>query len=158
MIRIQLNETGSYRKLDPEKDFRYGMQQAVAFTLDPYDGIWQNVSYYGEGIRDSTGSILFPHWVYVLVNPGIVGVCKIGFTTTTVTQRVREINSATGVISPWVPVYSYKCPNGPMLEADVHGYLEDRGIRINPKREGFLIKSEEAIKIIEELGEKYKTL
>jgi hypothetical protein len=38
----------------------------------------------------------------------------------------------------------------------VHKYLENQGKRVNLKREGFEIDSIEAIKIIEQLGEKYK--
>ena len=81
----------------------------------------------------------------------------IGFTTTTVFDRVKQINSATGVITPWYPVFSYKCPNGRMLEQDIHSYLEDIGTRVSPNREGFVIDTDKAREIIERLGEKYKT-
>lgn len=155
MIRITQEETVNYRKLDVEQDLYASMHKAIAFTVEPFDDYWENVTYYGAGFKDPTGSPIKANWVYVLVNPGIADVCKIGFTTTSVSQRVHEINSATGVIHPWYPVFSFKCPNGRMLEEEVHEYLEDRGVRVNPKREGFSISSEDAIKIIQELGEKY---
>ncbi len=91
------------------------------------------------------------------MNKDIPGVCKIGMTTTSVEQRCREINSATGVISPWFPVYRFKCVNSYFLEQDVHKYLQDRGYRVSPNREGFYIDSQTAKEIIETLGQRYQT-
>ena len=96
------------------------LRRAVAFTLTPEGDGWERVDYYGESIFDPSGAIRKPEWVYILVNKDIPGVCKIGMTTTTVEQRVREINSATGVITPWYPVYRYRCVNSRFLEQDVH--------------------------------------
>lgn len=131
-------------------------RKAVAFTLTPntepgWEG-WEDVTYYQEGIMDPTDSINKPEWVYVLVSHGVPGICKIGMTTTSVAQRVKEINSATGVITPWFPVYRYKCLNSRALEQAVHQKLEGMGYRVNPKREGFEIRSDEAISVIEEIG------
>ena len=71
-------------------------------------------------------------------------------------DRVKQINSATGVIVPWYPVFSYKCPNGRMLERDIHEHLEMIGVRVNPNREGFIIDTDSARTIIEDLGKKYQ--
>ncbi len=133
------------------------MQRAVAFTLTDLGDGWERVDYYGESIFDPSGAIRKPEWVYVLVNKDIPGVCKIGMTTTSVEQRCREINSATGVISPWFPVYRFKCVNSYFLEQDVHKYLQDRGYRVSPNREGFYIDSQTAKEIIETLGQRYQT-
>ena len=156
MKKITLEETKYYIKLteeDPNK-----MRKAVAFTLTPtvepgWEG-WEDVTYYGEGIIDPTLSIKKPEWVYVLVNKSIPGICKIGMTTTSVNQRVKEINQATGVITPWFSVFKYKCINSRVLEKAVHDHLEKLGYRVNPKREGFEISSKDAITVIESLGEK----
>lgn len=156
MKRITQNETHFYLRL-PSGD-PYICRKAVAFTLTPskepgWEG-WEDVTYYGEGILDPTMSISKPEWVYVLVNKSMPGVCKIGMTTTSVAQRVKEINSATGVITPWFPVYKYECINSRVLERAVHEHLEKHGYRLNPKREGFEISSKDAISVIEQLGEK----
>lgn len=156
MKRITPEEAQFYVKLDKPDPFK--MRKAVAFTLTPssdpgFEG-WEDITYYGEGILDPTLSIRKPEWVYVLVNKSIPGMCKIGMTTTSVDQRVKEINSATGVITPWFPVFKYKCINSRILEMAIHEHLEKLGYRINPKREGFEIPSSSAIQIIEELGEK----
>jgi hypothetical protein len=153
MKRIKPEETHFYVKLlddDPKK-----MEKAVAFTLTDSDAPgWQDVTYYGEGILDPTNSIKKPEWVYVLVNKSIPGICKIGMTTTSVNQRVKEINKATGVITPWFPVYKYKCINSLILEKAVHEHLGKLGYRVNPKREGFEIDSNMAITVIKEIGER----
>ena len=156
MKKISENETHFYLRLqsgDP-----YICRKAVAFTLTPskepgWEG-WDDVTYYGEGIIDPTMSIKKPEWVYVLVNKSMPGICKIGMTTTSVPQRVKEINSATGVITPWFEVFKYQCINSRVLEQAVHAQLASRGYRINPKREGFEISSRDAIQVIKELGEK----
>lgn len=156
MKRITQQETDRYIKI--ESGDPSCCRKAVAFTFTPcqdpgFEG-WDDVTYYQEGIMDPTDSVKSPEFVYVLVNKGIPGICKIGMTTTSVNQRVKEINSATGVITPWFPVYKYKCLNSRILEQAVHQKLESLGYRVNPKREGFEIKSNDAIKAIEELGEK----
>ena len=158
MIRITQEESVNYRRLTPQIDFRYNMRGAVAFTLEPIDEYWESVEYYGPGLIDPTGSALRPQWVYVLVNPSIPGVCKIGYTTTSVTQRVAELTAQTASIKPWYSVFSFKCPDGRALETEIHDRLESLGLRVNQKREGFTIKSEDAINIIKELGEKYLTV
>jgi hypothetical protein len=156
MKRITPDLTHFYIKLEDSDPYR--CRKAVAFTLTPskepeFKG-WEDVTYYGEGILDPTLSIRKPEWVYVLVNKSIPGICKIGMTTTSVNQRVKEINYATGVITPWFPVFKYKCINSRVLETEVHQYLENLGYRVNPKREGFEIPSNMAIEVIKELGDK----
>lgn len=155
MKRISSEEAQFYIRLEEGDPYR--CKKAVAFTLTPstdpgFEG-WEDVTYYGEGILDPTLSVKKPEWVYVLVNKSMPGICKIGMTTTSVTQRVREINSATGVITPWFCVYKYKCINSRVLEREVHQKLEQLGYRVNPKREGFELESQMAIDIIKELGE-----
>lgn len=155
MKQITLEEAKHYVKLDESDPYR--IRKAVAYTLTPCDEPgwegWEAVDYYGEGIIDPTLSVKKPEWVYVLVNKSIPGICKIGMTTTSVDQRVKEINSATGVITPWISVFKYKCINSRILEQAVHQHLEKLGYRVNPKREGFEISSKDAISVIELLGE-----
>lgn len=155
MQRITKEDAQFYIPLDFEDPSM--LSKTVAFTLTPStDPEWEDVTYYGESVFDASGSIHKPEWVYILVNKSHPGICKIGMTTTSVKQRTEEINKATGVITPWFPVYSYKCVNAKWLEQDIHSYLENSGCRINPRREGFEITTNQAIAVIEELGWKYQ--
>lgn len=159
MVRLTPDESKKYRVLDNDFITRHGMRQVVGYTLSPdtHNPGWEQVTYYGASWVDPTNTPNHPHYIYILVNPSVPGICKIGFTTTSVYKRVGEINAATGVITPWYPVYSYKCPNGRMLEQEIHEHLEYIGVRVNPNREGFAIDSDAARNIIEKIGAKYKT-
>lgn len=144
-----------------ERDDPQRWSKAVAYTLKPSvdpklvaEGGWEDYVYLAAGITDPTYSVRKSEWVYVLVNKSVPGICKVGMTTTTVTQRVKEINSATGVITPWIPVYRYECLNSRELEQAVHAELQSLGYRVNPNREGFEVPSEVAIQTIERLADK----
>lgn len=158
MKRISVEEAKQYRILTSEYLRLRSMREVVAFTLTPISNEpgWEQVTYYGASWVDPTSIPQRPHYIYILVNPSIPGICKIGYTTTTVYDRVKQINSATGVITPWYPVFSYKCPNGHMLEREIHEELALMGMRVNDRREGFTIDSDSARAIIEKLGKKYK--
>ena len=161
MLHITQNDTKQYRLLDHEYIKTNGMRHVVAFTLTPVPNEpgWEQVTYYGKRYIDpllDDSNPNRPHYIYVLVNPSIPGICKIGFTTTTVYDRVRQINKATGVITPWDPVFSYKCSDGRALEREIHEELELMGVRVNNRREGFAISTTSARELIEKLGIKYK--
>ncbi len=44
-----------------------------------------------DKIEGITSSVKNPEYVYVLVNKKMPGICKIGMTTTSVNQRVKEM-------------------------------------------------------------------
>lgn len=152
-------EARYYVELDTDDPAKF--HRAVAYTLRPTrkpelqaEGGWEDMVYLSAGIVDPTYSVRKSEWVYVLVNKSVPGICKVGMTTTTVAQRVKEINSATGVITPWIPVYRYECINSYELEQAVHAELESLGYRVNPNREGFEVPSEVAIQAIERLADR----
>lgn len=158
MIHITTQDAFNYQKLT-YRDSPFTCKRAVAYTLTPSEegGGWEDVTYYGEALINPTCGIYRPQWVYILVNEKIPGICKIGMTTTSVDQRVNEINSATGVITPWHSVYSFRCLDALQLERRVHCHLEARGYRVNPNREGFQIDSNAAILVIEQLAKELST-
>ena len=134
-----------------------GLSRADAYTLTPSEEPgWEDVTYYGEAVIDPTGTVFKPEWVYVLVNKGVPGVCKVGMTTTSVSQRTKELNSATGVITPWFSVYKHKCLNSREIERRVHYKLQALGTRVNSRREGFECSTELAISIIKEVASEFE--
>jgi hypothetical protein len=138
-----------------ERGRPYTLKRAQAFALFPTQDGGEEVRYYTEAIVDPTGVVRKPEWIYILVNKSYPGICKIGMTTRSVTERVAEINGATGVITPWYKVYVFKCVNAMQLEKDIHLELDRRGYRVNPKREGFEITTHEAISVVNDIGEAY---
>ena len=155
MKRISQDQAKYRLKIDFEDEL--GLIRANAYTLTPSEeNGWEDVTYYSEAVIDSTGTVFKPEWVYVLVNKSMPGICKIGMTTTSVTQRTKEINSATGVITPWFSVYKHKCLNSREIERRVHSRLDDLGARINDKREGFECSTELAISVIKDIASNFE--
>jgi hypothetical protein len=75
--------------------------------------------------------------IYVLQNTSVPGIFKIGFTERSVTDRLNEINKATGVITPW-QVRDFWFTQEPYLaEQEIHDLLSD--YRVQDNREGFAV-------------------
>jgi hypothetical protein len=75
--------------------------------------------------------------IYVLQNTSVPGVFKIGFTERSVADRVNEINSATGVITPWQIRDFWFTQNPYSIEQEIHRRLEE--YRVEDNREGFAV-------------------
>lgn len=114
---------------------------------------WEDIIYLYEPIVDPSGAIRKPEWIYVLINVSVVNMVKIGMTTNTVEERVKQINSATGVPTPWIIIYKFKCYGSRYLEKEVHDYLAQ--YRVSHNREMFNIDAITAQKVIEKLGINY---
>lgn len=147
-------EAEKFRKID-YWELSYIDAIAITLTPDPDDSKFEIVTYYGESIQELNGSRRKPEWIYILMNKHMPGILKIGYTSKSIYQRVSSINAATGVVSPWIIAFGYKCIDGYQLEQAIHTRLTNMGIRINSKREGFEIDIDAAIDIVEEIGSKY---
>ena len=76
-------------------------------------------------------------FLYVLTNPAMPGLIKVGKTTRLPNERVSELSSATGVPSPFLLVYEQPVSNCHDAEAWVHRQLELVGRRHSKNREFF---------------------
>ena len=150
MKRVTLEESHYYIKLK-----QHQLKKADAFTLIPEEDGWDTVVYLANAVLDPSGAVRAPEYVYVLVNKSVPNMVKIGMTTSTPDQRARQISAATGVATPWIPVYSFSCYRSDLLEAEIHEHLHY--CRVNTHREMFKIDSHTAQHVIEELGYKYST-
>jgi hypothetical protein len=150
MKRVTPEESHYYIKLKPHQT-----RKADAFTLIPEEDGWDTVVYLANAVLDPSGAVRAPEYVYVLVNKSVPNMVKIGMTTNTPDQRARQISAATGVDTPWIPVYSFACYRSDLLEEEVHQHFNY--CRINTHREMFEIDSHTAQHVIEELGYKYST-
>jgi len=150
MKRVTSEESHYYIKLKPHQ-----MRKADAFTLLKEEGGWDTVVYLANAVLDPSGAVRAPEYVYVLVNKSVPNMVKIGMTTSTPDQRARQISAATGVPTPWIPVYSFQCYRSDLLEEEIHQYFS--AYRVNTHREMFAIDSHTAQKVIEDLGYKYSS-
>ena len=85
-------------------------------------------------------------FVYVLRNSSFPQFLKIGTTKRDPNDRLSEINSATGVPTPFEILYVENCQNGYLVEKVVHERLSEH--RVNNRKEFFAIQPEIAIQTI----------
>lgn len=85
-------------------------------------------------------------YVYVLANPSMPGIVKIGMTTRSPRQRAKELSASTGVPSPFVITFSRRVWNPRRVEALTHQALAIK--RLNRRREFFKTTTDSAKKNI----------
>jgi hypothetical protein len=81
-------------------------------------------------------------WVYVLTNPSMPGLVKVGMTRGTPEARARDLSRSTGVPRPFAVVASARVGDPEAVEAAVHSALARR--RVNTRREFFRVGKSEA--------------
>lgn len=97
-----------------------------------------------------------PGYIYILTNPSIQDMVKIGFTNRSVNIRAKELSSATGVPTPFKIYSSFKVPKGMsnIIERQIHKELSK--YRVNQNREFFKLPPEQAKKKVVMHFKKYK--
>ena len=94
-------------------------------------------------------------FIYVLENTLMPGLIKIGRTERSVSERVGELSSHTGVPTSFTVVKEFAVENSVEAEKIIHERLSD--FRVNDNREFFKMEAEDAIDIIESLLPKTET-
>ena len=92
-------------------------------------------------------------FLYVLINPSIPGLAKVGKTTRSPSDRVTELSSASGVPSPFVLAYQQPVSDCDSAEIWVHRELERQGYRHASNREFFNAPLHEIVKIVAQAEE-----
>ena len=88
-------------------------------------------------------------FVYVMINPSLEGMVKIGKTTRSPNDRVKELSSATGIPTPFILVFHKKFKDCHYTEKAIHQYLEKNGYRISDNREFFKMPVTDAINVVQ---------
>jgi hypothetical protein len=137
-----------------DRDGLHKLDRVTHYTRVPsqVNDNWDNIFYFryigshdeNESSKNSLGG-----YIYILTNKSFPGKCKIGFTTLTPTQRLKQING-TGVINDWELIYDYKCSRPYDMEQTIHLKLSD--LRVRTDREFFDIEVNKAIELINEIG------
>jgi hypothetical protein len=89
-------------------------------------------------------------FLYILSNPTMPGLVKVGKTTRDPSERVKELSAATGVPTPFLLVYYQPVEDCDYAEQWAHAELERRGYRPNSDREFFMAPVHEAVEILNE--------
>lgn len=81
--------------------------------------------------------------IYILTNEAMPGYVKIGKTSTSLEQRIRELSGSTSVPLPFTCFYACTVKDMSFVEHQLHDAFDDS--RINPKREFFQIDPERVV-------------
>ena len=115
---------------------------------------WDKITYYTSRRKDiysNRGEA--DQWVYILSNPTLPNIFKIGYTKHEPEIRAKQISASTGVALPYKVEWAFQCFNGEQLEREVHEELAT--YRVNQQREFFDIPLVEAQEAIEKIGKNY---
>lgn len=111
---------------------------------------WEKVTYYLARKRTTLDiSSEGTEFVYVLSNPSLPGLLKIGYTSKDPNTRVKEISKSTGIPVPFRIEFLKRCVNGEQLEKAVHKYLQE--YRVNNRKEFFEVKLKTVKEVIESI-------
>ncbi len=81
--------------------------------------------------------------IYILTNEAMAGYVKIGRTSTSLEQRIRELNSSTSVPLPFTAFYACTVKDAVFVEHQLHDAFDDS--RVNPRREFFRVAPERVV-------------
>ncbi len=96
-----------------------------------------------------------PGWVYIMSNPSMPGLLKIGVTQRKAKIRAKELSSATGVPTPFVIEFTALVEDPYSVESSVHRALSRA--RVNGRREFFRVKKAEARAIVVKFSDRRKS-
>ena len=94
-------------------------------------------------------------FIYILENTSMPGLVKIGRTERSVSERVNELSSSTGVPTGFTVVKEYAVANSVEAERIIHERLSD--YRVSDNREFFKMEADDAMDIIESMLPKTET-
>jgi hypothetical protein len=89
-----------------------------------------------------------PGYIYVMINPSMEGLVKIGKTTREPESRAKELSQATGVATPFYVAFSIFVLDCHSAEEFVHASLEHKGFRNTANREFFQMPLRQAIEFL----------
>lgn len=156
--QISLEEATDY--VSEEEDFNnnyicfYTIEPSNDNVYSSKDG-WDQITYYtARNKKPIPGIGEGKEIIYIMSNPSIPGLLKIGYTGKPVEVRCKELSKATGVPTPFKIEYILRLyGRGLELEREIHHYLEHK--RHSNRREFFDVSINEAIDAIKKISKNY---
>jgi TPR repeat protein len=90
-------------------------------------------------------------YIYILLNPALKNLVKIGRTSRTPEERAQELSAATGVPQPFLVAYESLVSDGVVAESLIHAELSRDGYRLNEAREFFEIPLKVAVAVVDRI-------
>lgn len=154
--RITLEEAQNYQRVSVNEEEKI---KAKFFTLTPMKDGWEKVHYYSlkphKILRE--GNNQGNAFIYVISNPSMPGMVKIGYTARkNPQQRIDELNKASGVPTPFNTEYLYQYYGGEDFERTIHKEL--KGYRVTTDREFFYMDVADAIEAVKSIARKNENI
>ena len=120
-----------------------------------WEKCWDEVKYFTKRTkRNIPNSGEGKEIIYIMSNPSLQGMVKIGYTGKEIEVRRGILSKATGVPTPFKVEYIYRLQGrGMELEREIHSYLKE--FRLNNEREFFEIDIKQAIEAIQKVGKNF---
>ena len=133
-----------YYTIEPSTDLKFPASEG-----------WDEVKYFTKRTkRNIPNSGEGKEIIYVMSNPSLQGMIKIGYTGKEIEVRRGILSKATGVPTPFKVEYIYRLQGrGMELEREIHSYLKE--FRLNNEREFFEIDIKQAIEAIQKIGKNF---
>jgi hypothetical protein len=156
MKRLTIEDATKFISLNEDFISKGDMSKVAYYTVsEPNENGWETVTYYTSRKKNIyiNREENYDSWVYIMSNPSIPNMYKIGYTKNNPTERAKQLSNSTGVVLPYEVEWAFHCFNGESLEHEVHNALSQ--YRVNNQREFFQISLEEAKNKIAEVGKRY---
>lgn len=92
-------------------------------------------------------------YIYILINPSLAGLLKIGRTNRSPEQRAIELSNSTNMPTPFIVAYEEEVLDSYVAEKLVHQELTRQGFRVSDSREFFAISLKAAIQIVSQVAQ-----
>ena len=76
-----------------------------------------------------------PGYIYVLINPSMQGLVKIGKTTREPSDRAKELSAVTGIPTTFILVFDQYFDDCSRAEEYIHSLLERKNYRVSSNKE-----------------------
>lgn len=123
------------------------------YTMEEGEDGWDHITYYKKRSIRGFDENMEKERVYVMSNPSMPGILKIGMTKKQSELRAEQLSSSTSVPTPFKVEFVFECYNSQGLEHEVHEHLKE--FRVNNNREFFCCSLPKTIEVIQELGVRY---
>lgn len=94
-------------------------------------------------------------YIYILINPAIPNLVKIGRTDRSPENRASEL-ATTGVPTAFIVAYEHQVANSRGAESAIHALLQEKGFRPEASREFFKIPLKTAVAVVSEICVAYE--
>ena len=149
MQRITYEEAKKYIPCSED----YSSNPPTYFLVQEQPDGWDKIIYYTGKKRGLFIGREGDEWVYILSNPAMPDMIKIGYTAKDPFSRAHQISRGTGIPLGFEVEWAYKCFKGERIEQEVHKVFKKQ--RVNTQKEFFRVSLNEAKQVIEQIGEKY---